>query len=157
MSTSSDLGSDEDPSAANTPVHDRKSIKRAAVADESGKLTAGGAYGATMTAAAAVVAAETDEAVVAAGSGNGGLDSNESAKLLGKRGTADGGVSGGGGVDGEDGEYDSGADVPGDGTKNGGAGTGGGGGAGGLGAITPPLGFCLFGYFVNKLITEVLL
>lgn len=30
-----------------------------------------------------------------------------------------------------------------------------GGNCGPLSAVTPPLGFCLFGYFVNKLITEV--
>lgn len=142
MSGSSDLGSDEEASASNTPTHDRLTIKRAAVADETGKLAATtAAYGSTATASAA-----TGAAVVVAAE-NGEPASQESSKLLvgGAAGDDEDGVDDEDDVD-EDDEYDSGVDIPGQGRKK---------GRGGLGAITPPLGFCLFGYFVNKLITEV--
>lgn len=112
------------------------SIKRVAVADESGKLAAaaGTAYGSTATAtvAAGVVI-------------NGGAANHESSKLLGGAAAASAEADDDDDDD-EDDEYDSGVDIPGEGRKK---------GRGGLGAITPPLGFCLFGYFVNKLITEV--
>lgn len=80
---------------------------------------------------------------------NGEAANDESSKLLGTAAAA--AVAAAVGDDDEaddDDEYDSGVDIPGQGggRKKGG---------GGLGAITPPLGFCLFGYFVNKLITEV--
>eukprot|EP00903_Cladosiphon_okamuranus_P007004 g6815.t1 len=147
-----DLGSDEEPSASKTPTHARLLRNHAAVAGESGKLASTGgdaavAYGSTATATAAVAGIE-----------NGGEPADhESSKLL------DGGAAGAAGAGAEaedededededdadeDVEYGSGGDLSGAGRKK---------RCGGLGAITPPLGFCLFGYFVNKLITEAVM
>ncbi|CAB1098638.1 unnamed protein product [Ectocarpus sp. CCAP 1310/34] len=148
MSDNSDLGSDElDRSASNTPTHDRLLTKRAAVAaaDEKGKLTAAigggaGAYGST--------------AAGAAGLNNG----DQQEKLL--EGGDVGGTAVGDGRDNYEGDpaeevddYDSEVELPRDGKSGAGGKQGGAGGS--LGAVTPPLGFCLFGYFVNKLITEM--